>query len=65
MILYNLISLFNAKFTNKTISKLEKNSLFLDLKSYIFPLKTVASALSVPQISNLRWKEGRAINKVV
>ena len=63
-ILYNLIYLFNENFTNKNISKLEKNSLYLALKSYIFPLKAVASALSVPQISNLRRKEGRAVNKV-
>ena len=41
-----------------------KNSLFIDLKPYAFLLKAVAPASSVPQVSNLRWKEG-AINKVV
>ena len=41
-----------------------KNSIFLDLKPYDFLLKAVAPALSVPQVSNLRWKEG-AVNKVV
>ena len=41
-----------------------KNSLFLDLKPYAFILKVVALALSVPQVSNLRRKEG-AVNKVV
>ena len=41
-----------------------KNSLFLDLKPYAFLLKVVVPALSVPQVSNLRWKEG-AVNKVV
>ena len=33
-----------AFLTNKTITKLEKNSLFLDLKLHIFSLKVVASA---------------------
>ena len=41
-----------------------KSSLFLDLKPYAFLLKAVAPALSVPQVSNLRRKEG-AVNKVV
>ena len=41
-----------------------KNSLFLDLKPYAFLLKVIPPALSVPQVSNLRRKEG-AINKVV
>ena len=41
-----------------------KNYLFLDLKPYAFLLKVVALALSVPQVSNLRRKEG-AVNKVV
>ena len=41
-----------------------KNSIFLDLKPYAFLLKAVAPALSVPQVSNLRRKEG-AVNKVV
>ena len=35
----------SAFLTNKTITKLKKNSLFLDLKPYIFLLKVVASAL--------------------
>ena len=48
----------NAKITNRTISNPEENSLFLDLKPYAFLLKAVASALSVPLVSNLRRKEG-------
>ena len=62
--MYNLIYLSNEKFTNKTISYLEENTLFLDLKSYAFLLKAVAPACSVPQVSNLHQKEG-AVNKVV
>ena len=34
----------SAFFTNKTVTKFEKNSLFLDLKSCIFPLKVAAPA---------------------
>ena len=41
-----------------------KNSLFLDLKPYAFLLKVVTPALSIPQVLNLRRKEG-AVNKVV
>ena len=48
----------NAKITNRTVSNLEENSLFLDLKPYAFLLKVVVSALSVPLITNLRRKEG-------
>ena len=61
--LYNLILLSikkktNAKITNRTVSNPEENSLFLDLKPYAFLLKAVASALSVPLVTNLRQKEG-------
>ena len=54
----------SAFFTNKTITKLEKNSIFLDLKSYIFPLKAIASALFGSPNLELA-SEGRAVNKVV
>ena len=60
--LYNMISLSikktNAKITNWTVSNSEENSLFLDLKPYAFLLKAIASTLSVPLVTNLRWKEG-------
>ena len=46
------------------MSKLEKNSLFLDLKSYIFPLKAVAFAL-FGSIDIELSPEGRVVNKVV
>ena len=50
--LYNLISLsiqkLMQKITNRTVSNLEENSLFLDLKPYAFLLKAVAPALSSP-----------------
>ena len=62
------IALFGNKFLiiQKKKEK-KKNSLFIDLKPYIFPLEAVAFALSVPQISNLRLKEGlltRLFNKL-
>ena len=59
--LYNLISLskkMNVKIRNRTVSNPEENSLFLDLKPYAFLLKAVASALSVPLVTNLRRKKG-------
>ena len=48
----------NEKITNRTVSNPEENSLFLDLKPYAFLLKAVASALSVPLVTNLLRKEG-------
>ena len=48
----------NAKITNRIVSNPEENSLSLDLKPYAFLLKVVASALTVPLVTNLRWKEG-------
>ena len=61
--MYNLISLSNAKITNRTVSNPEeRNSLFLDLNAFL--LKAVAPALLVLQVLNLRRKEG-AVNKVV
>ena len=59
--LYNMIFLskkMNAKIKNRTVSNLEENSLFLDLKPYAFLLKVIASSLSVPQVPNLFRKEG-------
>ena len=43
---------------------IQRKNLFLDLKPYAFLVKAVAPALSNPQVSNLRRKEG-AVNKVV
>ena len=54
---FSIYTKTNAKITIKTISNLEENSLFLDLKPYAFLLKAVASALSVPLVTNLRRKE--------
>ena len=48
----------NAKITNRTVSNPEENSLFLNLKPYAFLQKAVASALSVPLVTNLHRKEG-------
>ena len=57
--LYNLISLsLKKKNTNRTVCNPDENSLLLDLKPYAFLLKAVASALSVPLVTNLRRKEG-------
>ena len=55
---FSIYTKTNAKITIKIVSYPEENSLFLDLKPYAFLLMTVAHALSVPLVTNVRRKKG-------